>query len=138
MSRVLLSLSLFTVVATALVGCAAITQAFHHEVDRTFTDVHDMGNWVGDADWVPADATNVRVHSTVNGMTAVVRVTSHSALTGCTATARASLWSFAPSWVPSTAPDTVFACGAWSVIPVDGGYFGWTASATDADPAAQK
>jgi hypothetical protein len=126
------------ILAPALVGCTAIGNLLHHETDETFTSTAELGNWIGDADWVPADATEIRVHSSTNGMVSVVRATTPSELTGCTEVERQSLWAFSPGWEPTDLPAKAWACGDWDVVPVDGGWFGWNPNDPDEAAAAEE
>lgn len=71
---------------------------------------------------------------------AVILLTSSSSLSDeCTEVERSS----APSWVLDDAPDaykakTVLACGDWSVIPTDDGWFGWTPNSDEERTAAAR
>jgi hypothetical protein len=44
----------------------------------------------------------------------------------CTEIERRSMDPFSASWAPKTVPDRVERCGNWAVVPVPGGYYGWT------------
>ncbi|MDR6142805.1 hypothetical protein QE375_002359 [Microbacterium foliorum] len=127
----LASSALIVVGLMSLTGCSAYDSIVHKQATSTFDDVEafDDGAEV-DAGWIPADATEITVRTSTieDAADAVVLLSSGSALgDDCTEVERSS----APAWVLDDAPDpytakTVFACGDWSVMSADGGWFGWT------------
>lgn len=125
----------------SLSGCSAYDSLVHKQATSTFDDVaaFDAGAEV-EADWVPGDSADITVRtSTVEGAAdAVVLLTSDSALAGdCAEVDRSS----APVWVLDEAPDpyeaeTVFACGDWTVMATDDGWYGWTPNSEEERSAA--
>jgi len=82
-------------------------------------------------EWVPADATGIRFAATTSGPAdetpAEVLVTTASPLPRtCTTAARTSSARLGEHWAPATVPDRVERCGNWAVVPVQGGWYGWT------------
>ncbi|QDE35928.1 hypothetical protein FIV50_14690 [Microbacterium foliorum] len=126
---------------TSLAGCSAYDSIVHKQATSTFDDVEafDDGAEV-DAGWIPTDATDITVRTSTleNAADAVVLLSSASALADdCTEVERLS----APTWVLDDAPDpykakTVFACGDWSVMSTDSGWFGWTPNSDEERSAA--
>ncbi|OAN43259.1 hypothetical protein [Microbacterium sp. H83] len=125
----------------SLTGCSAYDSLVHKHATSTFADVGAFDDEAQvDADWLPADATEVTVRtSTLEDATeAVVLLTSGSPLGGdCAEVERYS----APAWVLDDAPDpytakSIFVCGDWAVIAADGGWFGWTPNSEDERSAA--
>ncbi len=133
--------ALIVVGLLSLTGCSAFDSLVHKQATSTFDDVaaFDDGAEV-DADWIPSDATDITVRtSTLEDATdAVILLSSHSALSDdCTEVDRYS----APSWALDDAPDpytakTVFACGDWSVMAADDGWYGWTPNSEEERSAA--
>lgn len=121
--------------ALGATGCSYLTNALHHETDRTFSTAASMeGEWMGDAPWIPADATDIHLHSSTSGLVAQIRVVTDSDLDPalCAQTERLSLWAFPGDWTPQGAlPEKVFACGDWDVVPMKDGWFGWTPTDDD-------
>lgn len=126
---------------TSLAGCSAYDSIVHKQATSTFDDVEafDDGAEV-DAGWIPTDATDITVRTSTleNAADAVILLSSASALADdCTEVERLS----APAWVLDDAPDpytakTVFACGDWSVMSTDSGWFGWTPNSDEERSAA--
>nr|WP_314840819.1 hypothetical protein [uncultured Microbacterium sp.] len=126
----------------SLTGCGAYDSLVHKQATSTFDDAaaFDDGAEV-DADWLPADATEITVRtSTVEGTAdaAILLSSEESALTGdCVEVERFS----APAWVLEGAPDPytakmVFVCGDWTVMAGSGGWFGWTPNSEEERSAA--
>ncbi len=125
----------------SLSGCSAYDSLVHKQATSTFEDVAAFEDAAPvDADWLPNDATDItaRTSTLEDAAEAVILVGSGSALAdGCTEVERYS----APAWVLDTAPDpyaatTVFACGDWSVMAADEGWFGWTPNSEQERSAA--
>lgn len=133
--------ALIAVGLLSLTGCSAYDSLVHKQVTSTFEDVaaFDDGSEV-DADWIPADATAITVRTSTieDAADAVILLSSDSDLSAdCPEVERYS----APSWVLDDAPDpytakTVFACGDWSVMASDAGWFGWTPNSEEERNAA--
>lgn len=133
--------ALIAVGLLSLTGCSAYDSLVHKQATSTFDDAaaFDDGAEV-DAGWIPTDATEITVRTSTieDAADAVILLTSDSELPGdCTEVERYS----APSWVLDDAPDpyevkTVFACGDWSVIAADDGWFGWTPNSEEERSAA--
>ncbi|WP_139305238.1 hypothetical protein [Microbacterium hydrocarbonoxydans] len=133
--------ALFLAGALALTGCSAYDSLVHKQATSTFEDADAFSNDADvDAEWVPADATDITVRtSTVeDAADAVILLTSDAALAEeCAEVERYS----APSWVLDDAPDpykakTVFACGDWSVMDTGSGWYGWTPNSEEERDAA--
>lgn len=126
----------------SLTGCGAYDSLVHKQATSTFDDVAAFDDGAeADADWLPADATEITVRtSTVeDAADAVILLSSEeSALAGdCVEVERQS----APAWVLDDAPDpykakTVFACGDWTVMAGSEGWFGWTPNSEEERSAA--
>lgn len=125
----------------SLTGCSAYDSLVHKQATSTFDDAtaFDDGAEV-DADWIPVDATEITVRTSTieKASDAVILLTSASALADdCVEVERRS----APAWVLDDAPDpytatTVFACGDWSVMATDDGWYGWTPNSEEERRAA--
>jgi hypothetical protein len=114
----------------SLAGCTGIQEALSQEVTAEYTDTADV---TARADtpvpWLPADATAIVLKTKRDGEVATAMTRSGSALDPktCVEVERQS----APTVHLDDAPDVyakghVFACGAWSVIATDTGWYGWT------------
>lgn len=123
--------ALVAVGLVSLTGCSAVDSILHKQSTSTFDDVGAFRDGTElDASWAPADSTAITARtSTVDAASdAVILLTSSSSLPGeCVEVERSS----APAWVLDDAPDpykaeAVFACGEWSVISADDGWYGWT------------
>lgn len=121
---------------TALAGCSAIDEIAYKQKSEMFDTAAALAESGVNAPWVPADASGIRVtRTTVSGAgDASVLVDSEADLDPalCTEVDRQS----APVYDVEGAPnalkaDTVFACGAWSVMPADGGWYGWAPNHPD-------
>lgn len=121
----------------ALQGCASVDEALYKKKSATFeTATAANAGWDVDAAWIPGDSTDIRVveSTTPDATDASVLLVSAAELDPdlCQEVSRRS----APSYTIDGAPDaygadTVFACGPWSVIPADTGWFGWTPNHPD-------
>ena len=132
--RLLPAAAVAVLVPVLLTGCG-ISDALHHQTSGTAATPAALEMaWhtpASEPDWVPADATGIRFVAATGGSAdrspASVRVTTTSPLPAdCTEIERRSLDSFGEDWAPSKFPDRVERCGNWAVMPVDGGWFGWT------------
>lgn len=128
-----LTLGLAGIVAatTALSGCAALEGVFTKQQSAEYATAADAGEAGIDAEWIPADATDIRVtrSTAADAPDAVVLLASAADLAPgvCAEVERQSAPSYSIDGAPDVyAADTVFACGAWSVVAADGGWYGWT------------
>lgn len=125
----------------SLTGCSAYDSLVHRQATSTFDDVDGFERDAEvDASWIPADASEITVRTSTidDAADAVILLISTSGLPDeCVEVERYS----APAWVLDDAPDpytakTVFACGDWSVMASDDGWFGWTPNSEDERSAA--
>lgn len=128
--------------ATALVGCSAADRLLYkHATDRYGDRTDFTEHSVIDAEWVPADATEITVRRSIVSGDAVVLLRSSSDLhMQCIEVERMT----APLWFLDGAPavydlDSVFECHDWWVAPTDAGdgWYGWTADAADEEASAR-
>lgn len=123
----------------ALTGCAGIEDAMQNESSVRFdTTAEVTAQWDGTAPWLPEDATDIRIHQSVQGDPAVLLSTSSADLDPalCVETERKSAATFSEPWSPDSYVDTVFACGDWAVIPTGTGWYGWTPNHPDEKAAS--
>lgn len=127
--------------ALTLTGCSVYDGVVHKQATSTFEGVAAFDNGAEvDAGWIPADATEITVRTSTieKASDAVILLASDSALDDdCAEVERYS----APTWTLDEAPDpytakTVFACGEWSVMATDTGWYGWTPNAGEERSAA--
>lgn len=132
--------TLLTAGMLSLTGCSVYDSLIHKQTTSTFEDVEafDAGAEI-DADWLPSDATEITVRTSTieKAEEAVILLTSDSALDGCAETGRYS----APAWALDKAPDpyaakTAFACGDWTVMASEQGWYGWTPNSDEERSAA--
>lgn len=127
--------------ATAIMGvlaipaCSVVDELAYQRHSASFEDVSQM-NEDGDLQlkWMPSDATSIRVvESTRQGATdATVLVDSASDLDPalCAPVDRQSAPSLSIAGALDVyAVDTVYACGAWTIVPTPEGWYGWTPNA---------
>ena len=129
--------------ALSLSGCS-IADTLQNESSHEFTSVTVMeSDWNADAPWVPADATDIRIHSSLDGEIAILSATTTDDLDPalCAEVERVSGPVYGEDWAPDAYDaDEAWACGVWTVIPTDDGWFGWTPNDPDeqkASPAAK-
>jgi hypothetical protein len=127
----LLSLGLIT-----LSGCSAVDAMLYKYSTTTYDDVAAMQEDGVDATWIPKDATEIVVRTSVDpdASDAVTTFQTSSALpdADCVEVERRS----APVWSLDGMPDVyslakVFACGDWSVVPTEDGWAAWTPNSSD-------
>lgn len=125
----------------SLTGCSAYDSLVHKHATSTFENIETFDDGADvDADWIPADATEITVRTSTmeKASDAVILLSSASALTdGCAEVDRYS----APAWVLDDAPDpytaeTIFACGDWSIMATQSGWYGWTPNSDEERSAA--
>lgn len=117
----------------ALSGCSASgsSRAGH---EQRFDDLGGaLERWNGGdpPEWMPADATQIRLRSSNNLRLRVVRFESDSvpAGEGCAPAERSTSPALAAEWVPAELPDEVIACGGYEIAEVDGGWLAWESRA---------
>ena len=134
----LAALALVAAAAVALPGCAVVDELVYKQRSSNFDALADTpDDSVAHAAWVPADATDIRiVESTQSDAdTAAMLFTSSAALDPdlCLEVDRQSAPLYAIDGAPEIygehGKESVFACGTWSVVPSDDGWFGWTPNA---------
>jgi hypothetical protein len=128
--------------AVSLTGCS-VADTLQNESSYEFGTVSVMEkNWNAEAPWVPADATDIQVHSSLDGEIAILGATTTAALdpASCAEVERSSAPVYGEDWAPDAySVDVAWACGAWTVIATDDGWFGWTPNDPDelaASPAS--
>lgn len=118
-----------------LVGCAAVVDALRGEAAGEFATRDDLvADWDKDAPWLPADATAIVTHESTEGAPASLRAVSSAALNPalCVEVERESAPTFALAGTPDVYKiDRVHACGDWSVVATDDGWYGWTPNDPD-------
>ncbi|WP_179872894.1 hypothetical protein [Microcella indica] len=138
-SRIIILSALALASATALTGCA-IADSLQNEKASEFSSTADLvADWEKSAPWLPEDATGIRIRETPDAAPATLLATSSTALDPavCIETERLSGPTFALDGAPSPYTDSAFACGEWTVIPTDDGWYGWTPNHPDERAAAE-
>jgi len=130
-----LALGALVIAATgALSGCSAVENMLHRVHEEDFPDrAAAESGWVGVSfpEWIPADATDLHNLATTDESHAIVRVDSSDDLPAdCAEQPRRGLPFDGADWAPSLdpMPTTVWGCGRYEVVPVEGGWFGWFAA----------
>lgn len=134
--RASLAVALLVGGATLLAGCATVSDLLSREVTHHYEDTAAMAESDTAPQWVPEDATDItlRTPADADSGISVVLLTSESSLPeSCVQAPRSS----APILSIADAPDVykaqaVSVCGDWSVIPGEGGWYGWTPNPGDA------
>ena len=125
--------------AVSLSGCS-IADTLQNESSHEFESVTVMdADWNADAAWVPSDATDIRVHASLNGEIAILAATTTDDLDPalCAEVERQSGPVYGEDWAPDAySADEAWACGVWTVIPTDDGWFGWTPNDPDEQQAS--
>ncbi|HWL78595.1 hypothetical protein [Microbacterium sp.] len=131
------ALALAGAAAFALSGCAVIDELAYHQRSSSYEDLAATPeSSPAHAAWVPDDARSIRITESTrpDAANAAMLLTSSSSLDPdvCTEVDRKS----GPSYGIDGAPDvyridTVYACGEWSVVPSEHGWFGWTPNHPD-------
>jgi hypothetical protein len=124
------------VTAATLAGCS-VADTLQNETSSEFDSVTALTKkWDLPVAWLPADSTDIHTHSAINGDIAIVGVTSSAALDPaiCAVTERKSGPVYEQDWSPNPYVDIAWACGDWTVIGTDDGWYGWTPN----DPGEQK
>jgi len=122
--------------AFALTGCSDVADVLHHQTQGSYDSRAALEQaWstpASEPDWIPADATRLRMIAATGGAgadatPAVVRVRTATALpASCTEIDRRSMDPFSLDWAPAKIPARVQRCGNWAVVPVSDGWYGWT------------
>ncbi|KAA9147596.1 hypothetical protein F6B41_14625 [Microbacterium lushaniae] len=126
---------------SGLTGCAAYNDVVHHFADDTYDDAVAARDALGPgAQWIPADAVEIRTRTSTRGdPDAVVQFVSGSPLDPelCAPGPRMSgaAWYFGDSPDVYTLTDA-YVCGEWTAVATDDGWLGWTPnSAAERDAA---
>lgn len=124
------------VLSAGVTGCSVVDQLAH----KMTTDHHDRFEALPEdlsaaAPWIPSDATDITVVSSTVDDATTIRLSANDDELDTALCAEADRQS-APTMSMDDAPDVyavdhVLACGAWSVIPTDDGWFGWTPNHPD-------
>lgn len=132
-----LAVALVAVIPAALVlsGCSLVDEVVYQQRSDHFDTAAELtSDWSGAAPWVPDDASDIRIRESMNGNVVALLATSDAELdpTLCAEVERQS----GPSYEVEGAPDAfaasdAYACGEWTVIAADGGWFGWTPNDPD-------
>lgn len=124
----------------SLAGCSLVDELAHKKTSESydsasaFEEASDV-----EAAWIPADATQIVIarSTSADDVSILLRSSSELDAEACVEVARSS----APSYYIKDSPDVydhdeVFACGAWSIVRADTGWFGWTPNHPDERRAA--
>ncbi|MFC0680913.1 hypothetical protein ACFFGH_24045 [Lysobacter korlensis] len=135
-----LSAVLLSSLIVPLTGCAALMDQLENEASTQFDSTADLEkNWGKAAPWLPSDATGIQTHESTAGDPAILSAKSVAPLepSVCAETERHSAPAFQEEWSPSNVfVDRVYACGDWTVIPTEDGWFGWTPNDPDEKAAS--
>lgn len=131
-TRILAALAAAASLSVVLSGCSLVDELAHKMRSVSYDTAAELADeWEGDAPWLPADATGIRIQESTMNDTAVILASSSAELDTalCAVVPRRS----APAYQMEGAPnaykaDTVFACGVWAVVASDDGWFGWNPS----------
>ena len=139
--RKLIPVLAIAVAGLTLTGCSAVENLLYNEVSHHYDDVAAMtDDWSGSqtVEWMPGDAFDINIRESTDGTVAILGFASAEQLE-CPEVERLSGPTFGDDWAPSDVfVDTVFACGAWAMIPTDDGWYGWTPSAPEEQEASQQ
>jgi len=114
---------------TGLSGCALADFAKNERESAFATTTVLAETWGKSAPWLPEDATDITTVEATNAANAVLLAASESELDPglCSEVDRLSGPVYDRDWTPNGyAADRVWACGDWTVIAADGGWYGWT------------
>ncbi|MET0843647.1 MAG: hypothetical protein ABWY23_07340 [Mycetocola sp.] len=127
--RLLPALALALPLGIALSGCSVIDEVAHKMRTEHFDTAAELADdWQGDAPWLPSDATDIRIRESTINDTAVILATSGTDLDPavCTPVSRQSAPAYSMDDAPDVyAADEVYACGVWTVMASDDGWYGW-------------
>lgn len=119
----------------SLTGCSAASDALQREATHEFATHDELAEgWQREAPWLPADAESIVARESVTGEPASVVAVSDNDLdpAQCAEVERLSAPTISIPGAPDAyAVDHVFACGAWSVMATEDGWFGWTPNHPD-------
>lgn len=124
----------------ALSGCA-IGDTLYIETESEFASSAELAaDWSKSASWLPDDATDIRIREAQKADSAVLLATTSSELDPalCVETERRSAPMFTVDGAPDAYTDRAFACGDWTVIPSDDGWYGWAPSHPDEQAASER
>lgn len=119
----------------SLAGCSAVGDALQREASGSFDTREELvEEWGKEAPWLPADAESIVTRESTAGAPASLSALSASDLDPgqCAEVERRS----APTIALEDAPDVykideVYACGDWSVVATEDGWYGWTPNHPD-------
>ncbi len=139
-SRLLTLSALMLASAAALSGCSIIDTLSNEKASEYDSSAALVAEWEKSAPWLPSDATDIRIRETPDAAPAVLLATSSGDLdpATCVETERLSAPAFSVEGSPSPFVDRAFACGDWTVIPTDDGWFGWTPNHPDEQEESDK
>ena len=134
--------ALAVVIPAALVlsGCSVVDELVYQQRSEEFATTIDFTtDWAGSAPWVPEDASDIRIRESTSGDVVAILLTSGTELDPglCGEVERQS----GPSFTIDGAPDAyratgAWACGEWTVIAADDGWYGWTPNDPDEQAAS--
>ncbi|GAA3214004.1 hypothetical protein [Microbacterium terregens] len=121
--------------AIALSGCSVVDEVAHKMKSVSFATAAEVSDeWKGDAAWLPSDATDIMIRESTVNDTAVILATSAAALDPelCSVVPRRSQPVYELDGAPSAYDATeAYACGQWTVMAAEDGWFGWTPNHPD-------
>ena len=123
---------LLVVATLSLTGCSAVEDLLYGEETHQYDNLNSLqADWSGaeTVEWMPDDASDINIRQSTDGTVAILGFASDESLE-CPEVERLSGPTFGDDWAPTDVyVDTVFACGAWAMIPTGDGWYGWTPSA---------
>jgi hypothetical protein len=135
--RVLAAAAFVALSAGMLSGCSVVDELLYKQKASSFESAAGAPeSSFAHAAWVPDDATDIRIVESTAAAdpTAVILLTSPASLAPaeCAEIDRMS----GAAYTIDGAPDpyeakTAYACGAWTVIAAEDGWFGWTPNHPD-------
>lgn len=140
LSRIL-PLALLSLGTLAVLSGCAIGDTLNIETESEFpTTAEVSADWDKSAPWLPEDATDILIREVQKADSAVLLATTSSELDPalCVETERRSAPMFTVDGAPDAYTDRAFACGDWTVIPSDDGWYGWTPSHPDEQAASDR
>lgn len=128
-------LTLSALAVSSLAGCSLVDELAHKQKSEEYASASAFETESDlDAAWVPSDATDIRIVRSTTADDASVLLLSPSELDAedCFEVPRASAPAYSIEGSPEVyGQDEVFACGTWSVVAAEGGWFGWTPNHPD-------
>lgn len=112
-------------VVSGLAGCAGPTEAdWSYPTARAARQSAEAGRFPG---FLPADATDVRLHVQLKGYGAQLRWTSSDGVASeyCRQGPIPAQVPSGADWWPASSPSRGWDCGVWDVYEQDGAYYAW-------------